>query len=213
MLQIPPTPTTRGSGTIECWPKNKSAQPVRDARGLQEGHAITFFDLQCLNKIKAVSLSSISLRSELQADSYEELSCELELYLSEVRSRQMMQVCEICRLLVDDMTWRVYAFPPCKAHRWQCASISRPGCKDRLPHWLNIFSPGLKVLQTVIHDVIHDYFKGLRLTLAEVVQKIQKVTLRVEPRNQLQRLLSLRLWLFTNTLPLLILGPGLNWDH
>ena len=50
----------------------------------------------------------------------------------------------------------------------------RPGCKDRLPHWPDIFSPHLKVLRTVSHNVIYDFLMGLRLTLAEVVLKDPK---------------------------------------
>ena len=45
---------------------------------------------------------------------------------------------------------------------------------DRLPHGPNIFSPHLQVFPAFIHDVIHDYFTDLRLTLAEVASKDPK---------------------------------------
>ena len=105
--------------------------------------------------LKTVSLSSISLRSELQASSW--WGAELWAWVTSFRNRHI-QVWQICRLFVDDMIWRVYAFLSCKLRKWQCAGISLPGCKDRLPHWHKNFSPDLKVLQTVMHDVIHDYF-------------------------------------------------------
>ena len=80
MLQISPTPTT-GVGSKECWPKNKRPHCLRCKR---TPHAITFFEIRSLNKKIAMLLSSISLRSELQASSDEELSCEFELNLSAV---------------------------------------------------------------------------------------------------------------------------------
>ena len=56
---------------------------------------------QCWDAREPTSLSSISLRSDLQANPNEELSRELEVSF---KSSQIW-VCEIWRLLVDDMTW------------------------------------------------------------------------------------------------------------
>ena len=96
-------------------------------------------------------------------------SCVLSLwYLSEAERYRFAKFAH-CLL----MTWRVYAFLPW-AEMFSFASISRPGCKDRLPHGPNIFSPHLQVLPAFIHDVIHDYFTDLKLTLAEVASKDPK---------------------------------------
>ena len=114
-------------------------------------------------------LSSISLRSDLQTNSNEELRSESVVSF---RSRKI-QVSEICTLLVDDLEG--LCFPALQsAEMFSFASISRPGCKDRLPQGPNIFSPHLQVLPAFIHDVIHDYFTDLKLTLAEVASKDPK---------------------------------------
>ena len=128
-----PNPTSKESGgPIECSPKSKSAEAAWDAIGFQEVHLIIFFELQFLNKIMTVSLSSISLRSELRANSDEELSYELELHLPQVYRYRLARFAD-CLLMIK--VWRFYVFPPCKVHGWQRARISWPGCKDRLPHW------------------------------------------------------------------------------
>ena len=64
-------------------------------------------------KDMAVLLPSILLRSELRANSNEELGCELELYPSEV---DRYRCARFCKLLVDDMTWRVYTFLLCTGY-------------------------------------------------------------------------------------------------
>ena len=140
---------------------------------------------------EAMWLSSISLRSDLPINSNEELRSE---FVVSFRSRKI-QVGEICTLLVDDLEG--LCFPALQsAEMFSFASISRPGCKDRLPHGPTIFSPHLQVLPAFIHDVIHDYFTDVGRASNDPKGFIESWTY------------SFRLFrLFTNTAAV---GPGLQ---
>ena len=137
---------------------------------------------QCLNKIMAVSLSSISLRSELQASSDEELSCELELFHSEVDRYRFGRFANCLSIRPGGSR-----FPALQsAQATMCQHIPARMQKSDLPTdstssariWKSCKLP---------YAVIHDYFWGLKIGVGRSsFIRLKKVTWRVEHRDQLQ---------------------------
>ena len=112
MLQIPPTPTTilfkncNSKNMIKCTSWKPIASQTRSALLLLGEHSV--------GPSFSLSFLSISLRSELRANSDEELSCELELHFPQVYRYRLARFAG-CLLMIN--VWRFFpAFPPCSLY-------------------------------------------------------------------------------------------------